>query len=810
MSVLRRWIRSPGVTLGIVLSAMVGVAVATLGVTYPLNILFPPVPYDVGNRLVVFDEAGLNSVEYADREGSVLDISRDVLADLRTHTDVFETVIAYSENTSIMLRDAPGTSNVGHGIPHDLFPRLGIKPFLGRFFTAEEDQPGRGQVIVLGHRWWRTRFGGDPDIVGKVIHTNSLYGDGDYTVIGVAESDKVFPPQWGSEFYVPLGSHTLRRWRAGHWTSALAIVRPGVSRARVRTVAEAAAARHGEADRDVMRSYRNEGRMYQAQKQPVRVVASTFRRPPVRYSGEMSQAALLVGLGLAILLIASLNIAGLSLARMVSRRSELAVRAALGASRRRLLTALIGETVAVTAVGAVIGLAGTAAFMMWARGASDPELANRFAIDWRVGSVALGVTMLAALIAVLWPAVQLGRADLSLMVKSNHGSWRGGTAGGFRRVIAMQVALTVMLCVCAAAFIGAIGRYLRTDRGFVPEHAFIVSVSTPESEAGRVGAMQTAIDAISAIPGVDAVGVGSIPVRGRFTLDFGVSATPGGPVRGMQAVLPVAGDYFRALGIQLIAGRAITAAEARDGARVAVVGSSMRRELWPAGDAVGKRVYFGEDAATAVSYEVVGIARDITMPFPRPLPQVYVPYATRSPRVTSIVARVSGEPGAAMRAAQSVLGNPTLSLDVRDVSTLTAAVRRGASAQIYFATLLSILAFIGLVMAAAGLYGVTAYTTGQRMREFGIRLALGASPRRLLVFTLREASQPVVSGLVIGLAAGVALAMTLRSMLLGVSPADPRVLGGVSALVLVVAAAAALHPALRVARTDPATPLRSE
>ena len=788
------------------MSAAIGVAVATVGVSFPLNILHPPVPYEMGSRLLVLAETGLASSEYAHVENDVLQVSRGVIDDLRMHTDVFETVIAYAENTSIMLRDAPGTSNVGHGVPHDLLPRLGIKAALGRLFVAEEDQPGRGQVIVLGNRWWRTRFGGDPEIVGKTIRTD----DGDYTVVGVLEADKVFPPQWGSEFYLPLGSNSMRYWRSYSTVSAVAIVRRGVSASRVRSATDAAAARHGAADREALRArLESFGRTHVAQSTPVRVVASPFRRPPVRNTDEWTQTALMMGLGLTILLIAALNIAGLSLARMVARRSELAVRTALGAQRRRLIGSLVAETSAVVTLGGAMGFAAASSFLGWVRKSVDAGLASAFAFNARFAFVALGVTLLASLIAVLWPAVKLGRANLTGMIKSGRDSWSRSSAGGFRRVIAIQVALTCALCVGAAAFIGAIGRYLRVDRGFDPASAFAIQVSTPESETDRVAALQSAMDVVAAMPGVESVGAGALPVRGQFTLDVGVAATPGAAARGMLTVLPVAGDYVAATGMRIVSGRAITNAEARDGAHVAVIASSLATQLWRDSNAVGKRVYLG-DGAAAVGYDVIGVARDVTIPFPRPLSQVYVPFGRRLPRLTNIVARVRGDASAFVNAAQSALSAGAHSVEVRSASTLAAAVKRGAGTQTQFAMIFSVLAVIGLVMAGAGLYGVTLYTTGQRTREFGIRLALGATTRALVAATLREAITPVASGLVVGLCGGVVIAMLLRSQLFGVSPADPFVLGAVALVILIVAAGAALHPALKVARTDPATPLRAE
>jgi predicted permease len=551
------------------------------------------------------------------------------------------------------------------------------------------------------------------------------------------------------------------------------------------------------------------GSRYVAPNEPVRVVASTLRRPPLSAGEITGLVGFTVGLSLTILTIAALNIASLSLARLIRRRAELAVRSALGASHRRLVAALVGETVGIAALGGLIGLAIAAAIFTVLRAAADPEMVQMFAVNWRIAPAAVTVTLLAALGGVAWPAIRLGRADLHGALKSARGSWGRGTSAAFRRLIAAEVALTTALCVGAAAFVVAIGQYVRMDRGFEPENVLMVNVITPETEFERAGALQSTLDRLAQVPGVVAVAAGAVPVGGQFTLGGGGGIAPGTRQTGLQTVMPVAGNYFAALGIRLLAGRAITADEALTGTRVAVLSSSMAKAMWPAEGALGRRVYFERDSS-ASGYEVIGIASEITMPFPRPLPQIYVPYAARAARATSIVARVSGDVGATLRTVQTMLADGRSGVVLRDAAMLSTAVRRGARSQVFFASVLSVLSIIGLAMAAAGLYGVTAFTTSQRTQEFGIRLALGASPRGLLSFTLREAAKPVTGGLILGLAGGAWLTIMLRSQLLGVSALDPTVVLTVTVLVLLVSACAALQPALKVARTDPATPLRVE
>lgn len=806
MTVLRRWIRSPGVTIGIVVSVMVGVAVATVGVTLPLNFLVPPSLYPDGNRVVSFMETGLAPAEYAEAEENMATISLNVLGELRAHPDVFEHVFAYAGHASLMFADRPGTSNIGVAVPHDLLPRLGIKAKLGRLFRAEEDEPGREQVIVLSHREWRTSFGRDPDIVGKVLRMTRR---GDHTVIGVADSTPAFPPMLSVDFYLPMGSQAITGWTRSGRVSSIGIVREGVSRARVRAVADAAAQRFGATDREATRQ-RSTREPYVAPTEPVRVVASTLRRPYLSGSEISRTLAFTLGLALTILTIAALNIASLSLARMIRRSGELAVRSALGASRRRLVAGLVGETIAIASIGGALGLAVATAIFASLSSTVPPEMLHAFSANWRVGPAAIAVTLLAALGGIAWPAYKLGRADLHGALQNARGSWGRSTSGAFRNLITAEVALTTALCVGAAAFIAAVSTYVRLERGFEAANAVTVSVMTPEPDSLRATSLQAALDVVSKVPGVAAVGAGALPIPRQFTLSGGASAALGARQTGMQAVMPVAGEYFSALGIRLLAGRTITPAEARTGARVAVLGASMAKALWPTENAVGKLVYFGDGAANVTVFEVIGVVNEIKMPFPLPLPQIYLPYATRVPRATSIVVRVGADAAVTLKLIQTALADGRSGTVAHDAALLTAGVRMGAGQQIFLATVLSVLSIVGLVLAAAGLYGVTSFTTRQRTREFGIRTALGATPGGLLWFAFREVARPVTRGLVLGLASGVALTILLGSRVVGVRAADPSVMFVVSLLMLFVAAAAALHPALRVARTDPATPLRSE
>ncbi|HKS06040.1 MAG TPA: ABC transporter permease [Gemmatimonadaceae bacterium] len=803
---MRRFISSRGVTIGIIVSAAVGVAVATVGATLPLNFLAPPSLYRDGNRVVRFSESGLAPAQFSESEEMMPTISLNVLDELRAHPDVFEQVFAYNAHASISYADRPGTSNIGAGVPYDLLPRLGVKAKLGRLFREEEDAPGQGQVIVLSHREWRTSFGRDAEIVGKVVR---LTRRGDHTVIGVVDSTPTFPPIVSVDFYVPMGSQAMEAWhRSGH-VSAVGIVREGVSRARVRAITDVAAQRFGETDREARRQ-RSASEPYVAPMEPVRVIASAFRRSYLSGREISGMLAFTLGLSLTILAIAALNIASLSLARMIRRGGELAVRSALGASRRRLVTGLIGETVAVAAVGGALGLVVATAIFAALAANTPPEFVQVYTANWRVAPAAIVVTLLAALGGVAWPAYRLGRADLHGALQSTRASWGRSTSTAFRNLVSAEVALTTALCVGAAAFIAAVGRYVRLERGFESANAVTISVMTPEADSVRAGSLQTALDIVAQVPGVTAVAAGALPVPQLFTLSGGATAKPGVRPTGMQAVIPVAGDYFGALGIRLLAGRTITSHEARTGARVAVLGASMANALWPNQSALGKLVYFGGDAASEVAFEVVGIANEIAMPFPLPLPQIYLPYAARVPRATSIVARVAGDPAAILKSIQSALADGRSGTVARDASLLTHGVRRGAGSQVFFASVLSALSVVGLMLAAAGLYGVTSFTTRQRTREFGIRTALGATPARLLWFALREVTRPVTRGLVVGLAGGVTLTGLLGSRLVGVRAVDPIALLAVSLFMLLVAGVAALHPALRAARIDPAAPLRSD
>jgi putative ABC transport system permease protein len=677
------------------------------------------------------------------------------------------------------------------------FGVTGVRPVLGRVFTAEEDRPGGAPVVVASHAFWRERLGEDTARIGTTISV----GGHAATVVGVLPAGFDLPGD--AELYAPLGLLSAERWvteRRAHVLSVLARLAPGASRQDVET-RTAALQRRAEAE--------DPGHV---------TLARTLQQA---LSGDLGlPLALLQAAAGFLLAIACVNLAGVLAARVHSRTQEWAVRRALGASAASLFRLALGESLLLASLGALAGLflAGWAAPLL-AHLVPDPRLAG-LRVDPRVVAFGAGVALLAGLAAGLIPARAALRAgDEGLL---GAGSARLTASRGARRLqaalLAGQVAAALVLLVGAALLIGSLRRALGASPGFRPESLLTLRVTPPparyDTRKDVVRFFHTAAADVRALPGVSDVGaVSTLPVsgpggQGEVSVDGREVAVEARPSAGFLRVLP---GYFEAIGVPLVEGRDFDDGDDGSGEYVTIVTEGLARRLWPGESAIGRRIKVGPPEGEPW-LRVIGVVGDLAqsrLDAPAEY-QSFEPLAQRPRGVMRFAVRTAGAPEAVLPSVIKTLRalEPQVVLD--QVATMDARIGDSLRPRRLQTTLVTIFAFLAAAIAALGVYGVASFAVAQRRREIGVRMALGATPRGVLRFVLGQGLLPAVAGLAAGSLLAVGFASLLRGLLYGVKPLDPAAhLASVLVLGSIVVLAN-LAPALRAAHVSPAEVLREE
>jgi predicted permease len=696
------------------------------------------------------------------------------------------------------------------------FGVLGVRPALGRFFTPNEDgAPGAQPVVVISHKFWKTRFGGDSSVVGRTVRVNGYA----LTVVGVA------PPKFGgvlallrTDAWLPMamqpqlrpGSDLLTNPGPG-WLQLFARVRGNVGRDAVQRELSRVTAQwvvEGSEPAD-----HPDHRYTSVQ------LASLSGIPFDMHGRVLGFMALLLGASGLVLLIASLNVAAMLLARAVARRRETAVRLALGAPRGRLVQQLLTERLMLY----VLGAGGGVLVALYAK----PLLARLplpinlpldldFSPDARVLAFTLVVSLATGVAFGLVPALQSTRVDINARLRND-------TAGaGTRRsiaqsaLIASQMAVSLLLLVAAGLFLRALDRGNRIDLGFDPSNVVVsdlnVGLAGYQDAKGRLF-YRSLKEELAQLPGVVAVSYArDLPLTNynSAALRIDGSAVPpasesGTRVRFMEADA----GYFEVLKMPIVEGRGFTDDDDERAAPVAVINQAFARRFWPSGGAVGRTFRRGNETIT-----VVGVAHDAKYSSLGETLQPFVYFAMGQaagpPGHAELFVRTSGDPVRLAPAIRAAVRNLDPLLPTPAVTTLSDATSSVLAPQRMAALVTAVLGFVGLLLAAVGLYGIVAYLVGQRTREIGVRMALGASHRDVLRLVVSDGMRPVAVGMAIGLVLAVGVTRLLMSFLLGVSPLDTVTFVAGAALLTAVALMASWLPARRAATTDPVRALRAE
>ena len=797
--------QKPGFTAVAVLTLALGIGANTAVFSLVSAVLVRPLQYREAERLVTVWE-----------DGTAAGFPRDVLAvgnfaDWRAQNSVFEEMAAADQRTFDLTGEGGEPEKIfGLGVTSNFFPLLGAEPALGRIFLPEEDSPGAARVAVLSQGLWQRRFGGERSAVGRDVLLNGEH----YTVAGVMPADFEFAypnvDLWIPVAFTPeqLNDH------ANHYLEVVARLKPGVTVEQARADLNVVARRISEA-------HPEDATGLSAAVVPLREYLAGNVRTPL---------LLLLAAVALVLLIACANVAGVLLSRAAARRREIAVRAALGASRLRIVRQLMTESVLLSAAGGLLG----ALLALWTfaflgqlvpagmRAMSEPRL------DSAVLAFTLLVSLLASLAFGLAPALQASKTDLNDALKQAGG--RGGAGWGRTlrgAFVVAEVALALVLLVGAGLVVRTLYNLRGQYAGLRPENVLTVRTQLADNRyrepARRAAFYEGVLERVKGLPGVVAAGyTTAVPLTRKGGANgLSVEGKDNGPDSNWNANhRQVSPDYFRALGLSVREGRGLTEQDDEGAQPVVAVNETLARSFWPGESALGKRFKVGLPDSPQPWLTVVGVVDDVRqMASDEPVKaEMYVPYrqaavywksstyASFAPR--DLVVRTSVAPTSIAPAVRGAVREVDAYQPVSGVRTLEDVLGRDTAQRRVGVILLAAFAGLALLLSALGIYGVLAFFVVQHTPEIGVRMALGASPADMLRMVVGRGMRLALAGVGVGLLCALALTRLIESQLFGVSATDPLTFAGLALLLAAVALLACLVPARRATKVDPMVALR--
>jgi predicted permease len=804
--------KSPGFTAVAVIALTLGIGANCAIFSVVNGVLLRPLPFKDPEGLVriwgKIDKAGIPKNW----------ISEPELLDLQEQNQSFQDIAAYqSGGVNLTANGEPVRVNSA-SVSASLFPVLGIQPISGRTFLEEEDQPGHDKVVLVGNGLWRNRFGSDPALLGKTIGLNGE----SYSVVGIMPPGFQLPDQ--ADLWVPLAIDRAHLDNRGnHGLEVVARLKPGVTLA-------------------------------QSQGDLTNIAATLEQRYPNNYSdsgwglypvsmleelvGNVRPALrILLGAVAFVLLIACANVANLLLARATVREKEVAIRAALGAGRRRLIQQLLTESVLLSVMGGVFGLLlayfGVRLFVAF--GPKEIPRLDEIGLDGRVFAFSLLIAVVTGLAFGLAPALQISKPDLQDSLKEGG---RGSSKGRHRlqnTLVVSEVAVALILLVGAGLMIKSFQRLLQLDMGFRTEKVLTMRLSLPSTrykEDAQIAAFyRQLLDKIRVLPGVESAGaISHLPLSGSYS--SGTTAVENAEeqegLKTFQGAAyieadrrSVSPDYFQALGIALKQGRLFTEADNETASPVAVVDETFEHRFWPHGSAIGKRfiarfnnpkdIQWGQIIGVVAHVRHYGIDQAKQFALGQEgREQAYFPYLQRPSSRMYLAIKTTTDPLSLASAVRSQV----LSLDpeepVYEVKSMDQLVTASLAQRQLNMVLFAAFSSIALILASVGIYGVMSYSVTQRTHEIGIRMALGAQQRNVLGLVVMQGMTLTLAGVAFGIGGALALTRLMSTLLFGVTASDPVTFAVISLLLTGVALAACFVPALRATRVDPMVALRYE
>ena len=812
----RTLLKRPAFTVIAILTLALGIGANTAIFSVVSSVLLAPLPFGNPERLTVIwasNPALARKVGLPDK----LPVSPGTFYDWKTAKSFKKMAMFTSDRVSLTGTGEPEQLGAVD-VSGEFFQVLGTPALVGRTLLPEDDGQGKRTAVLLSHDLWQRRFGGDRGVIGRAIRIDGV----PLTVVGVMPPGFAFPR--GGEMPHGFGFAARpdvwlptalppeeRQTRGNRGNLAVGLLEPGITTAQAQAEMSAIADRVGKAFPDSDGGWSN-------RVEPLRQELVGDVRPAL--------LILLAAVGL-VLLIACVNVANLLLAQAAARQKEIAVRTALGAGRGRMVRQLLTESALLALLGGGLGLLlaywGLRGFAVWIP--DDVPVAREIALDPRLLLFTLGVTLLTGALAGLMPAFQMTRPDLAESLREGTRAGSGSSRSGRTRgaLVIVETALAVLLVVGAGLLIRSFARLTAVDPGFRPKGTLALQVILPESkypdQAKRWAFASAVLERLRALPGVTAAGVVSnLPLSGDESIEGLVfegrprPRNPGDiPLTDFRQASP---GYFEAMGIPKVRGRLFALVDTAGAPPVAVIDETLARVYWPGEDPIGKRFRLGlfDDSDPRPWVTVVGIVGNVRNSglHVEPRPQVYVPLAQTSFSGQSFVLRAQRDPRSLIQEARATVFAVDRDQPVAQVRTLEQVVSQSVAARRFNMVLLGAFAGLALLLAAVGIYGITAYSVAQRTREMGLRMALGARPGNVLGLVLREAGLLALIGLGAGLALAFAATRVMASLLFGVGTTDPATFASVAAALALVSLVAAWVPGRRATQVDPLVAMKAD
>jgi predicted permease len=796
----RMLLKNPGFTLVAVITLALGIGANTAIFSVVNGVLLKPLPYREPEQLIrVFERS---------RTQPKFPVARGNFRDYREQNTTLAGLALYTRRDVELSQDDKPERLAALGVTAGFFDLLGVRPLLGREFGREDEAPNNSSVVILSHTLWQRRFNGDPGVVGRTV---TLSGR-PFTVVGV------MPPgvqHVGGDYRSMPHGETVDLWgrlevppqaeRGAHFCNAVGRLKTGVSLDQATADLNAIAGRLAE-------QFPNTNQGWRISIQPLHEEIAGRAR-----------ATLLALLGAVffVLLIACVNVANLLLARATAREREIAVRAAVGAGRRRIVRQLLTESLLLAIVGGTAGIL-LARWAIDALRALGPEQLPRLQavnIDGRILLFTLGVTVVTGVLFGLAPALQAGQFNLNALLKE------GGRSGGGQKrrlrdaLVIIEVALALTLLAGAGLLIRSFWKLQQTDPGFNAERVLTASLSLPGARYGdapKVAAFQQRLlERLAALPGAQSAGLTSdLPWTGYDeNAGFAIEGKTFPPNDGPSARYHfVSSDYFRTIGVPLIAGRFFNADDRRDAQPVVLINRAMAERYWPGASAVGKRFSFSSQPKERDWFTVVGVVGDVKdFPHsPAAEPAFYWATMQQTPRQIILAVRSSADPLNLVEAVRGEVRALDKDLPLADAQTLETIAATAVAGRRFTLWLVGLFALTAMALAAIGIYSVLSYLVAQRTHEIGLRMALGAQLGDVLKLVVRQGMTLVLTGLAVGITAAIALTRLIKGLLFEVNATDPLAFAMAAALLALVALLACYIPARRATKVDPMVALRYE
>jgi predicted permease len=794
----RNLIKRPGFTLVAVATLALGIGANSVIFSAINALLLKPLPFPNEDRVMsIWDKNPSRGVEHNE-------VAMANYLDLKAQNHSFDQLALYRWwSANVTGGDSPERVQ-GFLVTGNFMDVLGAKPMLGRTFVEQENQPGKDAVCLITYSLWQRRFGGDPNIVNKPITLNSI----SRTVVGVMPPHFNFPK--GADIYAPIAlTPELMKSRGSHSYYLLGKLKPGVTQQAAQADIDTITGR-------LEKQYPDTNSGLGASVIPV--LADTVRH----YDRALWVMMGAVGF---VLLIACANVANLMLARASGRQKELALRAALGASRWRIVRQLLTESAIVALIGGLLGVF----IAFWGidllRGANPADAAkyapgwDQLGINLPVLGFTIGLSLLSGLVFGLAPALQVSKPNLNDALKEGG---RQGSSGSNRlrsSIVVFEIALSLVLLVGAGLLTRSFMSLLKTDPGFKPDHLITANLILPaakyKDDPSRAAFYTDLVQRVQAVPGIQSAAlVNYIPLGGAnssddFLIEGQPEPAPNQENEGRYRVCTP--DYFETMGIPVLKGRAFTNQDKAGAPPVAIVNETLAKKHWPNGDAIGKRIRFYGPLDRNPWIEIVGIAQDVRHDLNTPItPDFYLPHAQDPWNAMIVVARTRVDPASMSAAIRQQVWAIDKDQPVFDIKTMEEVRSISIALYSFSSVMLAIFAGVALLLAAVGIYGVMAFAVTQRTQEIGIRIALGAQTPDVLKLVLRNGMGLALIGVGIGLLGAVGLTRFLSGLLVGVSSTDLITFSVVTLTLLAAALLACYVPARRATKVDPLVALRYE